>query len=328
VIVRKIITVLLLVIFSPFYLSAIELYEGIIKLSVNEKNGSFSLFSLSDPETLRYQPLFNNIESRASFIGLNINGTNYRLGQTNAFRIRVENNNGNPVVIHESENLTVTETFTPVKTTGSRAANGIKITITVQNNGNNSVSAGLRLFLDTNLGEGNRNFHFITNRQIISKEALFKSDSGELFWVSKNDNYSLMGSIMPPNSVSDVSSKSPDFVHFANWRRLFNVPWILNYRPGRSFNYRPYSLRDSAVCYYWEPDTLEGGNSFTYSIYLATEDFTWYGLAQPVDGKTFDNANLLLMYQLQETLNKFINGEIYLEEYELDEIERAIDGLR
>lgn len=326
-IVRKIITVSLIIFFLPFYLSAIELYEGIIKLIVNEKTGSFSLFCLSDPDILRYQPLFNTIEARASFIGLNIDGTNYRLGQTNIFRTRVENNGGNPVVIHESADLTVTVTFTPVKTTGSRETNGVKISVTVQNNRNSSISAGLRLFLDTNLGEGNRNFHFITNKQIISKEALFNSNAGELFWVSKNDNFSLMGSIIPPAS-SGVSSKPPDFVHFANWRRLYNVPWTLTYRPERSFNYRPYSLRDSAVCYYWDPDTLEEGNSFTYSVYLTTEDFTWYGLTQPNSGRIYDNDNLLLMYQLQETLKKFINGEIYLEEYELDEIERAIDGLR
>jgi hypothetical protein len=326
VIVRKIINVSLLVIFSSFYLSALELNDGIIKLSVNEKTGSFSMYCLSDPDTLKYQPLFNDREARASFISLNVDGTVYKLGKAKTFRTRVESSNGNPVVVYESAGLSVTETFTPVRTTGSRETNGVKITITVQNNGNSPVSAGLRMFLDTHLGEKNKNFHFITNSQTISKEALFNSGSGEMFWVSKNDNYSLMGSILEP-ALSGASSRPPDYVHFANWRRLYNAKWALNYKPGRSFNNWPYSLRDSAVCYYWEPAVLEEGNSFTYSIYLTTEDFTWYGLAQPA-GRTYDNANLLLMYQLQETLNKFINGEIYLEEHELDEIERTIDGLR
>jgi hypothetical protein len=328
VIVRKVITVSLLVIFSSFYLSAVELYEGIIKLTVNEKTGSFSMYCLSDPETLKYQPLFNDKEARASFIAVNVDGTIYRLGQTNVFRPRVESINGNPVVVFESVDLSITETFTPVRTTGSRETNGIKITITIQNNGNSPVSAGLRMFLDTQLGEKNKDFHFITNRQMISKETLFNAGSEELFWVSKNENYSLMGSILAPVSLSGASSKPPDYVHFANWRRLYNVPWTLSYKPGRSFNYRPYSLRDSAVSYYWEPAQLEAGNSFSYSIYLATEDFTWYGLAQPTSGRTYSNANLLLMYQLQETLNKFINGQIYLDEYELDEIERTIDEIR
>jgi len=327
VIVKRIITVSLLVVFSSFYLSGAELYDGIIKLNVNEKTGSFSMYCLSDQDTLNYQPLFNDKEARASFIALNADGKIYKLGKTNVFRTRVESVDGNPVVIYESANLNIIETFTPVRTTGSQETNGIKITITIQNTGNKSVSAGLRMFLDTTLGEKNKDFHFITNKQMISKEALFNAAGEELFWVSKNQNYSLMGSILPPvtDSLPDASMP-PDYVHFANWRRLYNVKWALAYKAGRSFNYRPYSLRDSAVCYYWEPALLEEGNSFTYSIYLTTEDFSWYGLTQPTNVK--DDANLLLMYQLQETLNKFINGEIYLEEYELDEIERTIDGLK
>jgi len=329
VIVKRIVTVSLLVVFSSFCLSALELYEGTIKLNINERNGSFSLYYLSDKETLTYQPLFNDKESRASFIAVNVDGNIYRLGQTNIFRTRVESINGNPVVVFESIDLIITETFTPVKTTGSRETNGIKITITIKNNGDKSLSTGLRMFLDTTLGEKNKDFHFITNRQLLSKEALFNTSSEDMFWVSKNSDYSLMGSILPPvKAPASVSSKPPDYVHFANWRRLYNVPWTLTYKPGRSFNYRPYSLRDSAVCYYWDPAPLEKGDTFTYSVYLATEDFTWYGLAQPRDGRIYDNATLLLMYQLQETLNKFINGEIYLEEFELDEIEKTIDGLR
>jgi hypothetical protein len=38
----------------------------------------------------------------------------------------------------------------------------------------------------------------------------------------------------------------------------------------------PYSVNDSAVCYYYEPDILTPGNSFSYIIYLTTEDITWY----------------------------------------------------
>jgi len=325
VIFRRIITVLFLVVFSS-YLSGLEFYDGIIKLNVNEKTGSFSMYSLSDQDTLNYQPLFNDREARASFIALNVDGKIYKLGKTKVFRTSVESVNGNPVVIYESPKLSIIETFTPVRTTGSQETNGIQITITIQNIANKPASVGLRMFLDTTLGEKNKDFHFVTNNQMISKETLFDAAAGELFWVSKNQDYSLMGNILPPADVLPDMSRLPDYVHFANWRRLYNARWTLAYKAGRSFNYRPYSLRDSAVCYYWEPAPLEEGNSFTYSVYLTTEDSSWYGLEQSNNEK--DNANLLLMYQLQETLNKFINGEIYLEEYELDEIERTIDGLK
>jgi hypothetical protein len=328
---RKVLAVFLTVVFAV-NLSALDFYEGKIKLSINEKNGGISLYYLTDPQTQTYAPLFNDKEKRASYVSVNVDGTTYNPGLSNLFRTRVENQNGYPVIVYESLNLTITQAFTPVKTANSTETNGVKITITIKNIGSSTVSAGFRMLLDTNLGE--KNDHFITNRQIISKETLFKGTDGELFWVSKDRNYSLMGTIVDP---LDKNARTPDMVHFANWRRLYNVPWTLGYTPNRSFNYRPYSLRDSAVCYYWEPAELSAGESLTYSIYLTTEDFSWYGLAPSSTTSTFsladmkdlsNNDNLLLMLMLQETLNKFIRGEIYLDEQDLDEIETTINRLK
>jgi hypothetical protein len=216
--------------------------------------------------------------------------------------------------------------------------NGFKFTITIQNTGSSPVSAGLRKVIDTHLGEENRDAVFITNRQIINNETILRGTSGELFWISKNQDYSLMGSIVDP---LNPDSRIPDYLHIANWRRLYNVQWAMGYTSGRSFNYRPYSIRDSAVSYYWEPAMLGAGESFVYTVYLTTEDFAFYGLAPAVNmeltssidiNALLSNAEgsdlLMLMYRLQETLNRFIAGEIYLDEKDLDEIERAIDGLR
>jgi hypothetical protein len=310
-------------------LSALDFSEGKIKLTINERTGGISLYCLANPQ--RYEPLFNDKEKRASNISVNINGNVYKLGFSNMFRTRVENQNGYPSVVFESLNLLITEDFSPVRTTDSQEANGIKIAITIKNTGSTPVSAGFKMLLDTYLGEKNKVEHFITGRQIISKETLFKGTDNDLFWVSRDQNHSLMGTIVDP---LDNNARPPDFVHFANWRRLYNVPWTLSYKPDRSFNYRPYSIRDSAVCYYWEPVMLEAGSSLTYSIYLTTEDLSWYGLATP--SNTFSiaeieettNDNLLLLYMLQEKLNSFIAGEIYLDEQDLDEIETTINRIK
>jgi hypothetical protein len=324
------IAVFFAVIFSV-NVSALDFYEGKIKLSINEKNGSVSLYYLTDPDTLSYTPLFNDREKRASFISVNVDGTVHKPGYSNVFRTRVESQNGYPLIIFESLSLTITEAFSPVRTTSSQETNGIKITITIQNTSATPISTGFIMLLDTILGEKTRKEHFITNRQMISKETLFKGTDSELFWVSKNQDYSLMGSIADP---LNNNARVPDYVHFANWRRLYNVPWTLTYKPNRSFNNLPYSIQDSAVCYYWEPAQLEAGSSFTYSIYLTTEDLSWYGLAPTSTFNLSDmknlsnNDNLLLMYMLQETLNKFIAGEIYLDARDLDEIESTMNRLK
>jgi hypothetical protein len=327
----RVIAVFLTAFFSV-NLYALDFYEGKIKLSINEKNGSVSLYCLTDPETLSYAPLFNDREKRASYISVNVDGTVHKPGYSNIFRVRVETQNGYPLIIFESLNLTITEVFTPVRTTSSQETNGVKITFTIQNNSDTPVSAGFLMLLDTILGEKSRKEHFITNRQMISKETLFRGTDSELFWVSKNQDYSLMGSIADP---LDNNARVPDSVHFANWRRLYNVPWTLTYKPNRSFNNLPYSIQDSAVCYYWEPAELPAGDSFTYSLYLTTEDLSWYGLAPSTSTFSLsdmqnmsNNDNLVLMYMLQETLNKFIAGEIYLDAHDLDEIESTMNRIK
>jgi hypothetical protein len=309
----------------------LDFSEGKIKLTINEKTGGISLYCLVNPQTQKYEPLFNDREKRASHISVNVNGKIYKPGYSNIFRTIVENQNGYPSVVFESPDLLITEVFSPVRTTDSQEANGIKITITIKNTGNAPLSAGFKMLLDTYLGEKNKVEHFITSRQIISRETLFNGTSNDLFWVSRDQNHSLMGTIVDP---LDNNARPPDFVHFANWRRLYNASWTLKYVRDRSFNYRPYIIRDSAVCYYWEPVMLEVSGLLTYSIYLTTEDLSWYGLATPLDTISItemeetSNDNLLLLYMLQERLNSFIAGEIYLDEQDLDEIETTINRIK
>jgi hypothetical protein len=73
-------------------------------------------------------------------------------------------------------------------------------------------------------------------------------------------------------SISAPGRQNPDSVHFANWKRLNDVSWRLPFENGRNFNSPPYSIGDSAVCYYYEPRTLAAGEKFTVQILLATGD--------------------------------------------------------
>lgn len=333
---------------------ALDFYDGNIRLRVNEKNGSFSLYYLSDPASSRYEPLFNAKEPKASALSVNINRVVYKLGESRSFRVRVETLNDFPIIFFEASGLTVSQAFTPVKTLNSYETNGIMMTVTITNIGEKAVSAGLRTLLDTHLGEKNKDgAHFVTNNQIITSEALFRGATDELFWISKNQDYSLMGSIFNP---LDITSKVPDYVHFANWRRFYNKKWELDFSRARSFNYWPYAPNDSAVCYFYEPASLEAGSSFTYNILLTVEDLSMYNFgsaaynyhpaeddsqaerargsdalnidAADYGGVSNNNSKLLLMYMLQETLNRFLAGEIYLNDNDLDQIERSINELR
>jgi hypothetical protein len=279
---------------------------------------------------MHYEPLFYNRELRASFLELNIDGIIDRLGKSKKFNIRTEEFNGNPVIVYESGYLEVRKIFTPVRTGNSHVVNGVNITVTVQNKNNETISAGLRILIDTHLGEHRNMIPFSTNSRVITSETRIEGTSGDTYWISRGNNISLIGSIVNP--------RMPDYIIMANWKRLNKAKWDFNYSEGRSFNNFPYSIRDSAVCYYFEPALLGAGETFTYQILLSTEDIPFYSGSSVMDlsGITesteepgiYEDPNLLLLYSLQETLNRFIAGEIYLEEYDLEDIERTIERLK
>lgn len=317
-------------------LFAKESRDGFIRLNINERNGSFSIYFLVNPENMEYVPLLNPHDARTSYLSVKVNNRVYRLGRSRAFRTRVETINNNPAVIFESASLIIRKVFTPVRTLNSPNANGIRISISVENVTEYELSVGLRLLLDTHLGEGRGLHPFITDNKIITRETIIDQSSAETFWISRNIQTSLMGNII---NLFDDGSRAPDFLHFANWRKLDSVPWYAPYRPGRRFNHLPYSIGDSAVAYFWEPAVLGGRQSFTYSVFLTTEDIEWYSSpeAPRVEAATIniteeyieaeEDSHLLTLLALRELLESFIMGEILLNEQDLLEIEWAINRL-
>jgi hypothetical protein len=336
-----------------FYLFAADFFDGNIRLVINERNGGFSLYYLTDERNRVYEPLFYDREPKSSLLAVHYNGKVHNLGRTNVFRTRVEREGRFPVIVYESDFLTVRKIFTPVRTANSQDTNGFNITITVTNKGDRNANVGLRFIVDTHLGENEKNVSFLTNKRIITSETRIDGRSGELYWISRHNNLSLMGSIV---DLHNPDAKVPDYVDIANWSRLYNAHWLLLYSAGRSFSNLPYSFNDSAVCYYYNPEILEKDRTFTYSIFLTTEDIDWYTTerqnvyspflaTEDIDWNTpemqnvyspvltqdiqyddaFSDTNLLMLYRLQEILNQFINGEIYLNENDLADIEKSIE---
>jgi hypothetical protein len=239
--------------------------------------------------------------------------------------------------VFDSPALTVTEEFNFVTTSGSYLTNGVKITITITNKSERQVQAGARLLIDTNLGEGG--LHFSTDKRQVISETLLSADSDDTFWISGNGEISLMG------SVSGDGITRPDLVHFANWKRLNDASWKTPFHQGRNFNLMPYSVGDSAVCYYYEPASVDPRKSRIITLVLASKDESGFSgnIAEEPDeisrlveisAKTeevSDNtmqADLVILRDLISKLDAYINSNAAVSEEELSAIELVISRLK
>ena len=270
----KRLSILALLIFSalPLFLSAAEYREGNIKLVLWEKTGRFSLYYVN--EKSQSQTLFYDQDPRTSYVSVLLNDRAYKLGDSVSFKTSIAEGSGGPAFIFESSRLIVTQDFSFIKTAGSGSVNGIEIKITLESKSVSDISAGFRFVLDTSLGEKGSAPHFFIDSRPVNYESVVYRNENISAWVSKNNSLALMGSITLPGI------QGPDSVQFANWKRLNDVSWKLPYEYGRNFNAPPYSIGDSAACYYFEPRTFGMHDRFSAAIYLALEDSAGFGIQE------------------------------------------------
>jgi hypothetical protein len=341
----------LIFLLHAFCLFAAEYTDGRIQLVIHENTGRFSLYFMADTAREKYSSFFVNQDPRTSFLALMVNEQNYKLGESSAFKTRLGGTPSAPAIIFESSFLTVTEEFSFVKTPGSSLVNGVRITITMSNRSEQAVQAGARLLIDTNLGEGDT-VHFATDRRQISAETVIDGASGDLYWVSKNKQLGLMGSLSGSLSGGDLTK--PDLVHFANWKRLNDAPWKMAFSGGRNFNMLPYSVGDSAVCYYYDPVTIGKGGSRKISLILASEDENGFNLiggtpaavptdvSSPVPAESFRpavqsengspaelmDADLIALGNLIAKIDEYVSAGASISDEEMAALESAVSRLK
>jgi hypothetical protein len=256
----------LFILFFCASLFAGEYTDGRIRLVLHPQTGRFSLYYLVDPSRQNYEAMFMDQDPRTSVVTLHCNGKAYRLGESPEFKISEGGTPQAPALVFESSFAAVTMEFNFIATGSSRTTNGIWIGFSIENRTRRRMQAGLRLLLDTKLGESSVT-PFSTDIRSVEEEVILDASTRDRYWVSgPPGEFSLMG------SISASVNRIPDRIHIANWKRLNDVPWTLEFVQGRKFNYPPYSIRDSALAYYYEPVRIDQGGSNSFSLLLSSWD--------------------------------------------------------
>jgi hypothetical protein len=259
------------VLVSLFFLLWVPLFggeytDGRIRLVLHPETGRFSLYYLVDPSRQSWGAMIMDQDPRTSVLTLSCNGKTYRLGESPEFTVREAGSPLAPALIFESSFAAVTQEFNFIATGNSDTTNGVWISFVIENKSRRRMHAGLRLLLDTKLGEAGA-AHFSTDIRSVEEEMVLDAATSDRFWVSGTPGeFALMG------SVSASVNRIPDRIHIANWKRLNDSPWALEFVPGRRFNNPPYSIRDSALAYYYEPVRIDRGGNNSFSLLLASWD--------------------------------------------------------
>jgi hypothetical protein len=234
-------------------LSALEVREGLVKVVVNETTARVSVYRLTDVAKGRYEPLIFDQDPRTSFITLSADGRLSKLGDASEFRVSTARTDTGLRIEFRSSAIVVRQLLDFAKSEGSALADGLRVTLEMENISERESSLGLRYLIDTWLGEKSGN-HFITDKRPRIAEETAILPAAEDTWVaSPGDRASFMVQFAGPGV------DRPDQVVLSNWKRLTDVPWSFDVNPQRNFTLVPYSINDSAIALFWQPTPVARG---------------------------------------------------------------------
>lgn len=199
-------------------------------------------------------PLFFPEDPTTSYFKLLLDNRIYVLGDSFSFRQSAETNESGGTITWTSSRVSI-ETQINIA-----HRSYVYIDVDITNTAENAQEVGLRLMLDTYLGE--KADHFTTAAGPISTEIEF-SEPPEYIQSGVRDETALY------LLFDEYGATKPDRIVLANWKRLNDVNWTYEINSNRSFSYSPYSVNDSAVSTYFEPYELAPGESRSIRIVLA-----------------------------------------------------------
>ena len=250
----------------------LEAKDGRVKLVVDDRTGRFSLYYLVDVTRNRYEPLLYDQETRTTYATLMVDDRAYRLGDAPDFRIAVSRDAAGKVrVEYRSSFCVVRQVFSFVSSPGAPMADGVAIEYSIENVSKAESSIGLRVLLDTYVGEKSA-AHFVAQSAgpLASERAL----SGDYADIWMRGLGSADGSAANLQVLLSAPATRPDTLLAANWKRLNDSSWSFEANPSRNFTLLPYSINDSALALYYDPTPVRPGS--TRSVVV--------GLSQAVDG--------------------------------------------
>jgi hypothetical protein len=244
-------------------LAALDIREGRVRVVIDDRSGRMALYYLDDPARSRYTALLYDQESSTTYPTLMIDQRTYKLGESPEFRTNVSRQPTGALVEYRSSFCVVKFTLKPIAASGSGAADSLAITVQIENISERDYSTGLRYLFDTWLGERSSKHLSIPTLGSVSGEMALSGVYADDWLESPGDAVSLV-------VLLDRPATKPDKILFGNWKRINDTPWSFDVNPSRAFTLLPYSINDSAIALFYEPQPLRRGATRKIDLFLGT----------------------------------------------------------
>lgn len=207
-----------------------------------------------------------------SYTTLKINNVNHVFGGSTRRRAGDDANYGEvtegPVIEDEQiytstliDGIKVEQILSIVKSSTTGLADTAQIKYRLINNSNEEKEVGLRIMLDTMLGQ-NDGAPFRLEDKAITSDTLYLKEELPPFWQA-------FDSVTNPTVTSQGTFRGPgvtipDKVYFADWGSLADGDWSFDFNPGEEFVRKGEYEIDSAIALMWEPKLLKPNEEVTY----------------------------------------------------------------
>ena len=243
--------------FVAFSLSALTISNNLLELTVHEDSGRFTLYAVSEDGSKK--ALLVEEDPRTTILTVLSGSKIYRMGDSFEFRQAVLGEGNSASITWSSSSLSVTERFSLDKAS-------LVITIGIENISEQDLKIGVRYLLDTFLGE--KGTHFTADGLPVKVETDYAWATPYEIISSDGKNTQLV------ISLTGTGITEPDRIVVANWKRLNDATWDFEANQTRDFSLLPYSINDSAVALYYEPQIVPSKTARSLAFLLKWEDPT------------------------------------------------------
>lgn len=277
--------------------------------------------------------IFQGENPETSFTTFKIDGTEYIFGNPYKFAVDwfsevstpevVKNNDGtvDVITIWTIKGIKISQIITLITTDDKENAGNVRISYKVENNTKSTVEVGTRILLDTSVGGNDgpafqigQNYLqplYVERKLVHEPEELgYNKETQEQeynlhklppYWIMRDKldlSNPLATNVMAYgfNNLFEGGINIVDEMIVGHWNGLANTKW--EYNADENLDYtqdtNKYGTADTAVAYYWQPDSVTAGASKTYE--------TVYGLGEIVEpDKVFDVRFLDTVQKLETT---------------------------